>query len=1002
MNYLKERIGEVIKKLNDRIVTDTEKITGIEVYACGYKNGANTPPEDAEWKPFEWGATFGGTHEWHGWFRAKLVVPERMRGKHVELRNWVSRAWPQFITYLDGKTIQGGDGNHTDFPLEPDKYEYDLLSYVYIGYNSDLSEYCPELRVIDTETKKLYWDLRVPYDVLGYTKPETYDYCRIRTALNEAINLLDLRTAGTEEYAESVRRADAYLQEHFYNVVCGPQEANVVCIGHTHIDVAWLWPLRQTREKAQRSFATVVNMMKEFPEYKFMSSQPQLYQFVKEDDPALYEEIKKLVKEGRWEVEGAMWLEADCNLTSGESLVRQLLFGKRFIKEEFGKDSKVLWLPDVFGYSAALPQILKKAGVTRFVTSKISWNETNKLPCDVFKWYGIDGTDIFSYFLTAQDWNGQSCGTGTTYNADIRPKQIRGCWERFQQKDIANETISTFGHGDGGGGPTREMIETGRRLEKGIPGCPTVSFEFAGDFLDRMEEKTKDSRFLPKWVGELYLEYHRGTYTSIAKNKKNNRRSEFLYQNAELISSIGKAVLKGSYPQNVLNDGWEKILLCQFHDIIPGSSIKEVYDDSDKIYADLMGKGEEIVDKGLDAIAENLSESGTMVFNPNAFAADGLVKTPDGAAAWVEGIPAQGWKVVSSLSTASSVIACTECRKLENDFLRVLFDENYEIISLYDKKAEREILPEGAKANAITAYEDIPRAWDAWEITNYYTEKSWPINNLLSVESWQDGAKKGFRIKRSFQSSTLEQIVSMTDHNAVVEFDTTVDWKNDHILVRTAFPTNFNTNKATYEIQYGNVERPTHANTSWEQAKFEVCAHKWADIAEHGYGLSLLNDCKYGHSAEGSTLSLTLLKSATSPNPAADKEVHHFTYAIYPHAGDYREAGTVRLAYTLNNPLTARPAAGKGTLPSSFSMVSANCENIFTDIVKKAEDGDATVVRLYDAYNMTSKPTLTFGFDVKKAEICDLLENPIAELPVENGSVTLPVKPFEIVTLKLS
>ncbi len=1002
MNYLKERIGEVINKLGGRIVTDTEKITGIELYECDYKNGTNTPPADAEWKPFEWGATFGGTHEWHGWFRAKLVVPERMKGKHIELKNWVSRAWPQFITYLDGKTVQGGDGNHTDFPLDPEKTEYDLLSYVYIGYCSDLSEYRPELRVIDTETKQLYWDLRVPYDVLGYTKPETYDYCRIRTALNEAINLLDLRTEKTEEYSESVRAASAYLKEHFYGEVCGPQEANVVCIGHTHIDVAWLWPLRQTREKAQRSFSTVVNMMKEFPEYKFMSSQPQLYKFVKEDDPELYEEIKRLVKEGRWEVEGAMWLEADCNLTSGESLVRQLLFGKRFIKEEFDIDSKVLWLPDVFGYSAALPQILRKAGVTRFVTSKISWNETNKLPCDVFKWYGIDGTDIFSYFLTAQDWNGHSSGTGTTYNANITPKQIRGTWERFQQKDIANETISTYGHGDGGGGPTRDMIETGRRLEKGIPGCPTVSFEFAGDFLDRMEEKTKDSRFLPKWVGELYLEYHRGTYTSIAKNKKNNRRSEFLYQNAELISSIGKAYLGGCYPQNVLNDGWEKILLCQFHDIIPGSSIKEVYDDSDLIYADLIEKGNEIVENGIKAIAENVDSEGTLIFNPNAFEASGTVETPDGDIAYVENIPAQGWKVVDSTSTASNVTACLECRKLENDYLTVKFDENYEIISIYDKKAERELLPEGARANTINAYEDIPRAWDAWEITNYYTEKKWAINNVVSVDLWQKGAKRGFIVKRSFQESTLEQIISMTDYDATVSFDTTVDWKNDHILVRTDFPTNLNTDKATYEIQYGNVERPTHQNTSWEQAKFEVCAHKWADIAEYGYGLSLLNDCKYGYSALGSTISLTLLKSATSPNPAADKEVHRFTYAIYPHAGDYRSAGTVQKAYLLNNPMTAVKASGKGTLPSTLSTVSSNKANIFTDIVKKAEDSDATVVRLYDAYNMTSTPTIKFGFDVKKAEICDLLENPISEVEVKDNSVTLTVKPFEIVTLKLS
>ena len=1001
MNYLKERIEQVLQKLQARICTDTEKIEDLEVYPCGYKGLSNTPPADAEWKPFGWGETFGGTHEWHGWFRTTVKIPERMLGQHIELKNWVTRDRPQVLTYINGKTVQGSDPNHVDFPLEKGLDEFELLTYMYNGYNASVSEYCPELRVIDTDTRKLYWDIRVPFDVMCYTKEGSYDFCRIRTALNEAINLLDLRTKGTEEYKASVLAATKYLEENFYNTVCGPQEANVVCIGHTHIDVAWLWPLRQTREKAQRSFSTVVNMMKEFPEYKFMSSQPQLYKFVKEDDPALYEEIKKLVAEGRWEVEGAMWLEADCNLTSGESLVRQVLFGKRFIKEEFGKDSKVLWLPDVFGYSAALPQILRKAGVTRFVTSKISWNETNMLPCDVFKWYGIDGSEIFSYFLTAQDFTGKNPTNGTTYNANITPKQIRGTWERFQQKDIANEAISTFGHGDGGGGPTREMLETGIRLEKGIPGCPTVSFEFAGDFLDRMEAKTKDSRFLPKWVGELYLEYHRGTYTSIAKNKLKNRRSEFLYQNAELIASIGKAYLGGAYPQNVLNDGWEKILLLQFHDIIPGSSVKEVYDDSDLIYAELMTEGQKIVDEGIKAIAENVSTKGTLVFNPNAFTASGTVETENGLA-YAENIPAKGWAVLDSLPTTCNVTACIECRKLENEFVRVLFDESFEITSIYDKKAEREIVPAGERANTLVAYEDIPRKWDAWEITNYYTEKGWPINEITSVELYECGAKRGFKITRPFQHSVIEQIITLTDYDTVVTFDTTADWKHDHLLVRTAFPTTFNTDKATYEIQYGNVERPTHQNTSWEQAKFEVCAHKWADIAEFGYGLSLLNDCKYGYAALGSTISMSLIKCATMPNPAADKEVHHFTYAIYPHSGDYRAAGTVQKAYLLNNPMTAVAAKGAGTLPARFSTVSSDKDNILVDVVKKAEDSDATVIRLYDAYNMTAKPTLTFGIPVSKVEVCDLLENVIDTLPCENNTVTLTVKPFEIVTLKLS
>ncbi len=1013
MNYLQERIEQVLGWLRGQIVAESARIDNISYVPCDYKGAGHEAPADG-WMPqtsreeLQKTIPAGGSKtsygEYHAWFKATVSIPEAWKGKAVEMCVRSGRgSHPQYIVYLDGKIVQGVDGNHETFPIDSTKDSYELTVYAFAGRPSELY-LDAELQLIDTDTRALWYDLRVPYEVMRYLPFEGKEYCEIRSALNEAINLIDLRERGSDAYHASVKEALDYIHSEFYEKKCGEQMANCVCIGHSHIDTAWLWPFRQTEEKCQRTFSTAVNMMKEYPEYKFITSQPQQFKFIKELEPELYEEIKAMVKSGNWEIEGAMWVEPDCNLPSGESLCRQLLHGKRFMQQEFGVDSKILWLPDVFGYSAALPQILKKAGVTRFVTSKISWNETNTLPCDVFMWQGIDGTEILSYFMTAQDYDPrEKLRNGTTYNGNISPRQIRGTWERFQQKELHNEVVNTFGHGDGGGGPTREMIEVGRRLEKGIPGCPTVTFEKAGDFLDRMEEAVKDNRFTPKWVGELYLEYHRGTYTSIAKNKKNNRKSEFLFENTELATMMSKILTGTEYPKAMLHEGWEKILLCQFHDVIPGSSIKEVYDDSDLIYADIMGKAKDAKAAAEASIASSIkTDGGLLVFNPNAFEASGLVET-DAGAVWVEGIPAKGYKVVAMPTADERVAVCEECRKIENDSICVKFDENWNISSIYDKKADREVVKSGEVANLLTAYEDIPRNWDAWEITNYYTEKSWDLNEVSSVKVIRDGEKAGFEIVRPFQKSTVTQRITLDAHTSKIDFDNTIDWKNDHILLKTAFPTDITSEKATYDIQYGSVERPTHYNTSWEQAKFEVCAHKYADLSEYNYGVSIMNDCKYGHDIHGGVIRLTLLKSATWPNPAADKEVHNFTYSIYPHAGDYRNAGTIQMAYQLNNPMTAvTVAAQDGKLSDSYSLVNVNHENVFIEAVKEAEDSDALIVRLYDAYDTTTKVTVDFGFDVAKVETASILEEAEAELPVCGNSVTLTVKPFEIVTLKVT
>ncbi|HBL40447.1 MAG TPA: alpha-mannosidase [Ruminococcaceae bacterium] len=907
---------------------------------------------------------------------------------------------PQFLVYVNGQIAHGLDLNHRFIDL-PDGNEFDIFVYAYTGLHSCRHYLVANLFAFNETVQSLYYDLKVPSDVLKMYDENDKEFNDILLRVNEAVNRIDLSVPRSEAFYRSAAEALSWLEENFYGDFCKEQEVNCICIGHTHIDVAWLWTLAQTREKAVRSFSTVVSMMEKYPEYKFMSSQAQLYQYVKEDSPVTYEKIKKLVAEGRWEVEGAMWVEADCNLTSGESLVRQVLFGKRFFQKEFGVDSKVLWLPDVFGYSAALPQILRKSGVDKFVTSKISWNEYNMLPYDTFLWSGIDSTEIFSYFLTAQRYRKwEKPETHATYTAMLEPDVVKGAWNRYQQKHLNNEVMITFGHGDGGGGPMEEHIETHRRLQKGLPGVPNTKIEFAGDFLNRVVERTKDNPKLPKWIGELYLEFHRGTYTSNALNKRNNRKCEFLYQNTELFCEINRLINKKAYPQAKINEGWECILLNQFHDIIPGSSIFEVYEESTRQYDAIKAEGNRILNDAQQDILSNIKTNGGIaVFNPLSFTHSGDVEV-DGKHIFVRDIPAKGWKVVQG-NEGNGTVTVDE-KRMENDFFVLEFAPDYTISRLYDKRAAREVLSAGERGNVLEAYEDFPREYDAWEISCYYKEKRREIDDVSAVEVLDDGSRKGVKITRKFLHSTVEQKVWIYSDTDRIDFETAADWNEEHLLIKTAFPVEINADKATYEIQFGSVERPTHINTSWDAAKFEVCAHKYADLSECDYGVSILNDCKYGHDIHNGVMRLTLIKCATHPNIHADRCHHDFTYSLRPHVGSFRHAGTIQAAYDLNNPLCAfRIGEQDGALPEAFSLVSSSAENVVVDTVKKAEDSDSTVVRMYESWNKRCNTTLTFGVPFEKAFLCDLMENELEELNISENSVTVPVKPFEIITIKL-
>ena len=972
-----------------------------------------------------------------------MEIPESYSGKTViySLNTVKQGGWdvtnPQFLVFINDKPIQALDTNHKEVLLcenaiSGDVFKIALLAYT--GLQNTNEEFNSNISVLDKNIEKLYYNIKVPLKMIDLLSTDDKNTLNILKYLTNTINMLDLRKPFSNSFHESMKLANLYLEKEFYDEYCGNSDVTAICVGHTHIDVAWLWTISQTREKVVRSFSTVLNLMKQYPEYIFMSSQPQLYQFIKEDHPEIYEEIKAMVRQGRWEVEGAMWLEADCNLTSGESLVRQIMFGKQFFKDEFGVDSKLLWLPDVFGYSAALPQIMKKSGIDYFMTTKIGWNEYNKMPYDTFMWRGIDGTEVLTHFITTKDYDKTDKPTASvTYNGVTNPSQIMGAWQRYQQKELSDEVLVCYGYGDGGGGPTKEMLETARRLEKGIPGSPRVKMGKAMDFFKTLDKNVSNNKKLPKWVGELYLEYHRGTYTTNGKIKKQNRKSEFLYQDLEMFSTIDMSMNgENHYNQMKINDGWKKILLNQFHDIIPGSSIKPVYEVADKQYIHLMNSGRDLLRFAMASIISNikLNQTSVVVFNQlgfkrsdvaqvelpvgwcNALVFDGKILvesqlTENNIIFFAKDIPSKGYKVFSLKKEESKIVQGNfmemSKQNISNKFFNIEFDKDYNITSIFDKISSREILKAGERGNVLQAFEDKPIEYDAWDINIFYGEKMWEINQVEGAEVIENGpVRSSIKITRKFLDSTIIQTIHIYKDISRIDFSNWIDWKEKQILLKAAFPLDIHADKATYEIQYGNVERPTHWNTSWDYARFEVCAHKWADISEDNYGVSLLNDCKYGHDIKDSVMRLTLIKSAIKPNVDTDRVIHEFKYSLYPHVGDWKSASTVEMAYNLNCPLyTLIEEPHEGYLEDKFSFIALDKENVVIEVVKKAESSNDIIVRLYECFNRRVNVKATLFKSIDEIYECDLLENNTKTLTTENNAFHFEIKPYEIKTFKI-
>ncbi|GLC30875.1 alpha-mannosidase [Clostridium omnivorum] len=1038
MYYALERVQKICSELKNYVYTNRISINDYKMLEGNYLGMEGIKKAEGQWKEFHTGDLWGG-RDYHCWLKSQVTVPEEFAGKVIALSfKTFDEGWdainPQFILYVNGEHIQGIDINHreviiSDYAEAGKTYEIDLHAYSGMVADRKCTLY-GELVTIDKPLRELFFNLQVPVWVCEKLDKEDKRRIDMLSVLNEAINLLDLRKPFSKEFHASIDEANNFMRTEFYEKLCGHNDTIATCVGHTHIDVAWHWTVAQTREKVARSFSTVLKLMEEYPEYIFMSSQPQLYKFLKEDHPHVYEKVKEKVKEGVWEPEGAMWLEADCNVTSGESLIRQILFGKRFFKDEFGVDSEILWLPDVFGYSAALPQILKKSDVNYFMTTKIAWNQFNKVPYDTFMWKGIDGTEVLTHFITTKGPYQEPESHFTTYNGEIHPGAIIGAWDRYQQKEINNDVLVSYGFGDGGGGATYEMLEVAKRLNKGILGCPKVEMGTSRDYFKKLEKKVKGNKRLPKWSGELYLEYHRGTYTSMARNKRDNRISENLYTTAEKMNSFAMLLGK-NYPQESLNKGWENILLNQFHDILPGSSIKEVYEVTKEEYKEIIGNGNKALKEAVDAIASkvNVKSKSVMVFNSLSFNRNDIAEfeIPEGitnpalidevgrkvicqrtegkkAIFFAENVPANGYKsymITDASKAASEVLISNEAA--ENKYIRLEFDNKGQIKSFYDKVNNRELLKNGELGNVLQAFEDKPMNFDNWDIDIYYDEKLWKVDDVQSVEVIEKGpVRSTLKLTRKFSDSTIIQRVCIYNDMSRVDFKTYVDWKEHQVLLKAAFPIDINTNKATYEIQYGNVERPTHQNTSWDTARFEVCGQKWADLSEGDFGVSLLNDSKYGHDIKEGVMRLTLIKSGIEPNPTTDQEEHNFTYSLYPHSGDWRQGNTVQMAYNLNVPLyTKVEEEHAGELPAEASFAKINSDNAIIEVIKKAEDSGDLVIRLYECYNKRSNVTIELLKNIEEAVECNLMEKDMEPVNFEGNKLSFELKPYEIKSFKV-
>ncbi len=1002
----------------------------------GFTTMAHISPEEAANGPFEpvsFGTKWGHTYEYF-WLRGCVTLPKEADGQRIVMN---LRTGGESTIFVDEQAF----GTYrADWVREPHHYlvdniltscgeankQYNILIEAYAGHffpDSPLggcatgpvlsSAYqdpkkegaratleCCTYGIWNEDAYQLYLDVETLLQILEQTDPESLRADKIAAALENFTLAVDFEQpleGRIADYKKARKVLRPAMQAHN-----GSTAPVFYAVGNAHLDLAWLWPMAETHRKTARTFGAQLRLLEEYPQYQFLQSQPAAYVMCREHYPELYGRIKKAIGEGRWIAEGAMWVEPDTNMTSGESLVRQLIHGKRFFREELGIDSVVLWLPDTFGYSAALPQILRGCGVKYLVTQKIFWsyNEGDTFPYHYFTWQGADGSKIDTFLPTSY-----------TYRTD--PKELCETWNKRVQKRGLDAFLLPFGYGDGGGGPCRDHIEYAMRL-KDAEGVPKVQMESPTRFFELMEA---DGGPQHTYVGELYFSAHRGVYTSQAAIKKGNRKSELALREAEMWGSL--AIMKGfSYPLSRMDAAWKRLLLNQFHDILPGSSIARVYEEARKDHAWIISEAQDVQQSAQHAIAYG---DGITVFNSLSFERKEIVTLPaeftqgaetaDGVAIPVQhtasgvlalvDVPACG---ATSLKPAKTNEVCPVASAklikdgavLENDLVRAIFNNDAEVISFLDKQTGREYAAQ--PMNRLLMFKDVPRLFDAWDIDSNYILQPVNIDGPVKLSIHEaNGLRAVLTMERTIANSLFKQEIVLTANSRRLDFVTHVDWHELHRLLKVSFPMAVEATKAINEIQFGYLTRPAHRSRSYDSDRFEVCQQRYSALCDQTHGAAILNDCKYGISQLGNDLQLTLLRAAASPEMRADNGEHTFTYAFTAWEGPFADSPVVREAYALNVPLQVAPGTCK-----AFSAFSLDKANVFIDTVKPAEDGSGDIIlRLYEAKRGDTNCSLHVGIPATSVWECDMLEIKQSEMALQNSQVALHFKPFEVKTLRL-
>jgi alpha-mannosidase len=1016
----------------------------IELSPWQYRRAKLISPGEYEFIDWEWsvinlGDQWGG-HDITAFFRKVIEIPTSHAGSDTALDIFLDGGEAQLS--LDGHPWQGLNWYRSLVPLDEFAeagreieigMEAFIVDYPYDERRHDQRDFHRFTRArllrLDRELEDFLFDARFVLDAyLSYWRNdddlEIEDF--LLHYLQQACRAIGPRIETREQAREVALRAREILHTNVFDSDAYQHKGRISICAHSHLDIVYLWPLKETLRKNCRTVTNMLSLMREYPEFRFSYSQPYLYEKLKEMYPQVFDEVRQRIQEDRWEVIGAMYVEPDGNLLGPESLVRQILFGKRFLRQEFGIEAETCWLPDVFGVVYTLPQVLRKSGIKYFTTVKLSiWNDTNVFPYDTFRWRGPDGSEVIAHFPP------------THFGQNYEPENLRRHWRDFREKNTVGDNLFIYGWSDGGGGPTREMVEASLRTN-GFPDLPSSKIEFAEEFFHRLEGK-KDQ--LAVWDDELYLEAHRGTYTTKADLKWHNRKAELLFRDAEILSCMAW-LHGGPREQERLNDGWRLILLHQFHDTLPGTHSHGGVSDIKRDYQTVFSIGNEVRDIAMSYLAHHLDhkttkENDLLLLNTLSWQRNALVETElwsEASSIRIAGsglipiqhyagrtwfrthdIPSLGWTVAalneaSPAETADTVTISeyetSQC-VIETPYYTIEVDHKGNLARIYDKNNDHEVLSE--PGNLFQVFEDDPGyKFSAWDIAYHLEAYQYPVRQTSPWKLAINGPLFAvFTSSWQVLGSTIQQDMWLYADDPRIDFHTKVEWNDHRKLLKVAFPLAVRTRFATYDLPFGNIERATHRNTSWERAKFEVCGHKWADLSEGDYGVALMNDCKYGYDARENVLRLSLLRSPIRPDVVSDQGAHEFTYSLLPHAGNWRQAKVNRRAYELNIPALAKNISKEETnheltIPATQSFLQVDSPSIIIETLKQAEDGNDLVIRSFDSHGCHSNTALSFGIDLNGVNETDLLEENPQDIKLSGKrNFIAPYTPYEIKTHRL-